>query len=334
MGFNQLYYSELLAVRNEILPATRDFKTICLGLNDTVGSIVTDSAAAATAIFRGKKTKIGYLGLNAEQEELASIGRYFKEMGWSVAVITNTMYSDATPAGVYATSPSREDIGEITRDLCNNDFIDVLVAGGLEKLDVNPFTGKPKNDSPLFNLAQAGYDVLGVNFKRLLNAEGEKRGTMAFVTMGDMSFEDKKMKGEHTFSEVVKTAFSLLDKDEHIFAMIECGRVDDACHINSDESVTAELIEFQKILGNLLNRFSEEDTLFIVLSDHETGGFFLYNGYPDGTNLSFNWGIGDHTGSYVPILVKGKGSENFHGFFHLEEIFPKIKNLFSHEQGE
>jgi len=334
MGFNHMYFSELLAEQNDLIPATRDFQKICLGLNYTADNLITDSAAAATAIFRGERTNLGYLGLNPDKEELESIGEFFKDKGWSVAIITNTVYSDATPAGVYASTPSRKDVEEITYDLINNDFIDVLVAGGLEKLGVNPFTGKPKRNSKLEKLAASGYDIKGINFRDLMPAHGEKKGTMAFVTMGDMNFEDDKIPGEPSFLKAVQKGLSYLDDDGNLFAMIECGRVDDACHINSDESVMAELLEFQKVLGFLLEKYPTDETLLIVLSDHETGGICINSGYPDGSNISFQWGSSDHTGSYVPVLVRGNGSESFNGIFHIEELFPKIKGLFLEKEGD
>jgi len=328
MGFNHMYFSELLAEKNGIKPASREFENICLGLNYTSDSLVTDSAAVATAIFRGSMTKAGYLGLNPEKEELESIGNFFKNMGWSVSIITNTAYYDATPAGIYATSTSRDDTEKITNDLIKNDFIDVLIAGGLEKLGVNSFTGKLKKNSSLNALAESGYEILGINFSYLLPPKTTKKGTMAFISMGNMNFEDDKLEGELAFSEVVKAGLDLLDNDENVFAMIECGRIDDACHINADESLKAELLEFQRVLNFLLERFPTDETLFIVLSDHETGGICLNSGFPDGTNILFNWGSSDHTASYVPILIKGNGSELFRGIFHIEEIFPNIRKIF------
>lgn len=332
MGFNHQFFSELLAEKEGIHPATREFSTVALGLNHPEGTLITDSAAAATAIFRGSMTDIGFLGFHPEKRELESMGRFFKDKGWSTAIITNTRYYDATPAGLYATTFSRADVDKITQDLIDNDFIDVLVAGGLEELGVNPFTGKPKKNSDLYSLAQSGYEVLGINFKPLLPPEGPKRGTMAFLTMGDMNFEDDKLPDEPIFSEAVRRGLDFLGTQENIFAMIECGRVDDACHINADESLKAELIEFQRVLNMLLNRFPTDETLFIVLSDHETGGICLTGGYHDGSNITFNWGSSDHTGSYVPILSKGTGSEQFRGIFHIEEIFPKIKTIFNSQE--
>ncbi len=334
MGLNHMYLSEIFAASEGLGIGTKEFNNIGLGINYTAESLVTDSAAAATAIFCGKKTNLGYLGIGPDGESLESLGVFFKSMGWSVAVITNTVYCDATPAAIYSHSFSRQDTEKITQDLVGNSIIDVLAAGGLEKLGVNPFTGKPTRNSGINVLAQNGYEVLGVDFRQIAFPEGVKKGTMAFVTLGDMCFEDKKNKGEPHFSQVVEKAFDMLPSGKNIFAMVECGRVDDACHINDEESVIAELVEFQRVLGMLLKRFPDENTLFVVLSDHETGGIFINGGYSDGTDIYFEWGSTDHTASYVPVLSKGEGSENFRGIYHIENIPCKIKSIFREEKHE
>lgn len=55
MGYNHLLLSELLAEINNLEIATNKFQVASLVRNETIDNIVTDSAAAATAFFVGKK---------------------------------------------------------------------------------------------------------------------------------------------------------------------------------------------------------------------------------------------------------------------------------------
>src|SRR5687768_4343103 len=59
---------------------------------------ITDSAAAATAMACGVKTRNGSLGVDAEGRPLPCLGRRVKEAGKALGLLTTTNVWDATPA--------------------------------------------------------------------------------------------------------------------------------------------------------------------------------------------------------------------------------------------
>lgn len=321
MGLNQLYLSTLLTSAKGEPVFTDRFPVCGFGQNWTADNLITDSAAAATAIFSGILTKNGFVGLDENGNSIANIADILKEKGWHTGVITNTRYYDATPSGLYGHA-ARKDLTKLTSDLLESD-LDLLMAGGLEKLGINPFTQKPNKNSKLWELAEKGYKVMGINFRELSEPSPEYKGLRAFVAMGDKNFENDLLDNEPTLPEMVAKGLEYLPR-EKVFLMVEAGRIDDACHVNDTEAVKSELVAFQRTLGVLLETFSPEDTLFIILADHETGGLAVIFGQKDSEDLSITWSHSDHTAAYVPIMAMGPDQEKFAGIYHISNLPGKI----------
>lgn len=317
MGYNHVLLSELLCQANNLEIATKNFQVASLVRNDTLDNVVTDSGAAATAFFCGEKTKLQYVGMDKEQKSLDSLGRILKRKGYKVGLITNTRYYDATPAGIYAHA-HRRDTEKITKDLVSSNFMDFFVAGGFEKLGVNPFTMKPKKDSELKKINENGYKVYGNNYELLFDSNQER--FMAFVAPGDKNFENELITGELPFIDVVEKTVEKIKDDQPLFMFVEAGRIDDASHINNTEAVKSELLMFQKIVNYLTKEFNPEETLFIIFADHETGGLSIFSSTVDGSDITIKWNHTDHTGTYVPFLTYGNSKDIFPKQMHLENV--------------
>jgi len=317
MGYNHLLLSELLAEINNLEIATNKFQVASLVRNETIDNIVTDSAAAATAFFCGQKTKLGCLGIDKDQIPINSIATILKEEGYKIGLITNTKFSDATPAAMYAHA-FRDDKKKILEDLIETDFLDFFVAGGLEDLGVNPFTLKPTSKSPLKKLNENGYKIYGINYEPLFDGPNDK--FMAFVSLGHKSFENQLIAGEPTYLEIIEKTISKINLEEPLFLFIECGRIDHASHINDEKALKAELIMFQKIVNYITRVFPSEDTLFIIFADHETGGLSLMSSPTKSEDISIKWNTTDHTATYVPFLTFGNSKDSFPKLMHLMDV--------------
>ena len=68
----------------------------------SANSLVTDSAAAATAIACGEKTDNGKLGVAHDNHKLHSVAELAHERGKKVGIITSVTLNHATPGGFYA----------------------------------------------------------------------------------------------------------------------------------------------------------------------------------------------------------------------------------------
>ena len=73
----------------------------------------TDSAASATALATGYKTKNGYVGRDGDGNDLFSITELAGEMGWSTAVMSTEVQTGATIAGFTAHVNDRDETDNI-----------------------------------------------------------------------------------------------------------------------------------------------------------------------------------------------------------------------------
>ena len=79
-------------------------------------SDVTDSAAAATALACGYKTKNGYIGKDKDKKDLKSITELAGDMGMGTAVMSTEGQSGATPGGFSAHADFRDMYDDIKAD--------------------------------------------------------------------------------------------------------------------------------------------------------------------------------------------------------------------------
>jgi len=102
----------------------------------------TDSAAAATAIATGVKTRNGALCIDPAGKPLRSILQFGEELGKSTGVVTTVPLSHATPAGFVAHNPDRGRYAEIALEMFEKSEVDVIFGGGHPLYDDN---GAPKS---------------------------------------------------------------------------------------------------------------------------------------------------------------------------------------------
>ncbi|MFT3690880.1 alkaline phosphatase [Paenirhodobacter sp.] len=91
---------------------------------------VTDSAAASTALATGQKSYNNAIGVDNDGKVLKNISEVFKEAGRSAGVVTSVPFSHATPAGFGSHNISRNNYGEIAREMVNGGVLDVIMGAG------------------------------------------------------------------------------------------------------------------------------------------------------------------------------------------------------------
>ena len=97
----------------------------------SANSLVTDSAAAATAIACGEKTYNGAVGVNARTNLVFSSACAAKDSGRKVGIVTSVTINHATPAGFYGHRKSRGEGYGLGLDLLASGF-DYFAGGGLD----------------------------------------------------------------------------------------------------------------------------------------------------------------------------------------------------------
>ncbi|MCJ7680172.1 MAG: alkaline phosphatase, partial [Candidatus Aminicenantes bacterium] len=239
-------------------------------------NLVTDSAAAATALLTGVKTRNGIINMDeAGEKKLRIITEAAKESERKIGVISNVSLNHATPAACYSHVPSRSLYYEIALELSQSS-VDFFGGGGL----IRP-TGR-KNDQPdAVKLAEDnGYTIVDTKEAFLALKPGrEKIIAINEYLPSDMAmpFEIDREKDDLPLSAYVKKAIELLDNPRGFFMMVESGKIDWACHDSDAGTSIRDVLAMDDAVREALTfyRLHPKKTLIIITSDHETGGLAL-----------------------------------------------------------
>jgi len=248
-------------------------------------SIVTDSAAASSSWGGGKRIPNGQVNVDENGSDVTPLYSFGRQAGKRLGLVTTATISHATPAGFATNSLSRKDQDFIAEQYLERG-VDVLLGGGTRF-----FTPERRKDGRDLSARyrQAGYTVVK---DRTSLAEAPRRGPLLGVFSEDHvpyaidRRYDTSLAGVPSLAEMTTAALDrLADAPEGFLLQIEGGRVDHAAHNNDPGAILAEMLEFDRCVGQV-RAFVEAhpDTLVIVTTDHGTGGFMLngegkdYNG--------------------------------------------------------
>ena len=247
----------------------------------SANSLVTDSAAAATAIACGVKTNNHKLGVGPDNQRLESVAEVAKKKGKKVGIITSVTINHATPGGFYAHQPNRNLYYKIGLDMIASNF-DYFGGGGMAAANKK---SDPAYRGDLYELAKKagykvvfgkeGFDSVTANDKKVW-AVGSKGGALPYNISGS--------NGLPTLADFTRQGIQVLDNPNGFFMMVEGGAIDWAGHANVAAENLHEVLGFNKAV-KVAMEFAKKhpnDTLIVVTGDHETGGMtmgFAGSGY-------------------------------------------------------
>ena len=289
-------------------------------------SLITDSAAAATALATGCKTKNGMISTTPDGTPISTILEILQKKGLSTGLVTTTTITHATPAGFGAHTSSRGDESDIAPQYIDKK-IDVLLGGGRAFFIPRGEPRSMRKDSRnlISEAKSAGYQTVETK-DQLMALKGGR--VLGLFQMGHLTTNAS----EPSLAEMTGVALELLAKgDKGFFLMVEGGQIDFAAHANSADGVIKQVTGFDDAVGRVL-QFARQrgDTLVIVTADHETGGLSLC--YPEknsGRRFAAKWGAMGHSASDVPVFAEGPGSLKFSGLQNNTDIPKKISQLFN-----
>lgn len=242
----------------------------------SASSLVTDSAAAATAIACGEKTENGFVGLDPDGKRLTSCAEVARDAGKKVGIVTSVTINHATPAGFYAHQRSRSMLYEIGLDLVRSRF-DLFMGGGLDGANaktayVAEYVGNlydyAATNGYIVAEGREGFDALAkINIRnpRIWWRSGEKALPYAIDAEGDDT---------PRLPEITQRALDFLG--DNFFLMVEGGAIDWAGHANEAATNLRDMLEFDDAIKVALEfQKTNPDTLVIVTGDHETGGMSM-----------------------------------------------------------
>ncbi len=297
------------------------FHTIGLAKTSSSDNYITDSAAGATAFSTGKKTYNGAIGVNADTIPEKTILEYAEDAGLATGLIATSTITHATPAAFIAHQPSRKMYEEIAADFLKTD-IDVFIGGGQNHFNKRA-DGLDLTDSLKANGYQVAFELEGI--------KDLKSGKIAALLNADAMPPYSKGRGEMLLPSALKAIEILSQNEAGFFLMIEGSQIDWGGHANDPEYVVSELLDFDKVIGEVLD-FAEKEgsTLVIITADHETGGLTLphsANILEDSTATHFS--TTHHTSVMVPVFAKGPGEQDFGGIYENTALFKKMMQALS-----
>jgi alkaline phosphatase len=299
------------------------------GMTTTYSSnaLITDSAAAGTAIATGNKTESGVISMDPSKTvSYKTLAEMAKEAGMKVGIVSSVNLDHATPATFYAHNSSRNNYYEINMAMANSNFD--YFGGGMVRIDKTPEGQKNAHEV----MAENGWIIASTReeMSKIIKADSTVYAYNQGFAGNALDYVLDQDSDDVTISEFTKKGIELLENDKGFFMMVEGGKIDWACHANDAAASITNTIAFDKAIGEALAFYDKhpQDTLIIVTGDHETGGLTL--GFA-GTEYSsaFNL-IGNQKMSFEGFdkfvlepfkKVNGKNGK-------LEQILPSIEKEF------
>lgn len=304
MGLEQLstaWVANRGALNIDQMPYVGLQRTYCLDW------LVTDSAAAGTALATGQKTNKGMVATNPQGEELNSMMDLAQRAGKRTGVVVVCRLNDATPATFCCNNPDRDEAEEITADYltCGVDYI----AGG----GMNYWRDERTDGRDIFaEIGDKGYNTYESAEKLM---EAESLPVAAVLAPLELPSALSGERGD-MFRNMTTKALDMLsrDNDEGFFLMVEGSCIDDWLHANRVDAAVEEILDFDRVVGDVLE-WAEKDgqTLVVVTADHATGAMTLLWGDIEEGTVEVNFANEGHNGIMVPYFAYGAGAERFDG---------------------
>jgi alkaline phosphatase len=295
--------------------AIEGFPVVGLSKTSSADALVTDSAAAATAMACGVKTRNGSIGVDADGCPVPSLLELARAHFLRTGVVVTSSLTDATPAAFLAHRTSRKLQDEIALDVVSSGA-DLLVGGGRCF-----FTSRPDRRYLLGELAGHGYTVVEDPAK----LEAAPAGRLAALLAEEDLPRITKGRGS-VLPAAVAVALRRLPGEEGFFLLVEASQIDSAAHDNDARGATAEVVDLDRTVARIL-QFAAEDgeTLVVLTTDHETGGLALTGGSASERNVEAGFVAKSPTATMVPVFAFGPGAGAFAGVYENTAIFAKLR---------
>jgi alkaline phosphatase len=285
----------------------------------SIDDLITDSAAAATAMATGVKTKNETVGMDAMGSPVTSILEEAARKGFQTGIVATASITHATPASFYAHQINRKMMEEIAYDLTNAN-LDFFVGGGKQY-----FVQRRDSTNLLHKLTEKGYVITDFKAQNFRDVQIDPQKKFGYLSAD--SEPEPYSKSSVYLADASRAALNHLAgrSSQGFFLVIEGSQIDWAGHANDFQYLLSELMEFDSVAGQMLDfAKANSETLVIIAGDHETGGLAINPGStPEKLMVEFT--TDGHTGVMIPVFAFGPGAEFFSGIYDNTEIHSKMK---------
>lgn len=282
-------------------------------VTSSASDLVTDSAAAATALATGSKTANHVVSLSADGRPLATVAEVAARRGMATGLVVTSAVTHATPAAFFSHAGHRKQQPAIAAQLAESG-LHVAIGGGWGWFagSETPGSLRPDKTDLLAAIRNGGGTVvLSTDELRHHHAAGGGKSPL-FALLAADGLPPVQERGM-PLAEMVGIALgSLSGAPGGFFLLVEGSQIDWAGHGNNFDWLVAETLDFDGAVGAALD-YAEGDgsTLVLIVSDHETGGLALKEESARAVVPAF--ASGKHTATVVPLFAHGPGSARFGG---------------------
>ncbi|EOD48426.1 putative alkaline phosphatase protein [Neofusicoccum parvum UCRNP2] len=267
-------------------------------------SLVTDSAAGATAFSCGSKSYNGAISVLPDHSACGTVLEAAKKAGYMTGLVVTTRITDATPACFAAHVNMRSEEDRIAEQMVGDyplgRVVDLMLGGGRCHFLPNSTEGSCRqDDKDIVALAKEDYGFNYIDSRK--DFDGLRLGSAVDLPLlglfadTDIPYEIDRRNEDDIYpslDEMARTAMKALseatkDSEKGFFLMIEGSRIDHAGHANDPAAQVHEVLAYDKAFASVLE-FLEKDTtegVMVSTSDHETGGLAtarqLHSSYPE-----------------------------------------------------
>jgi len=291
-------------------PLVQDSMEISMVHTFCANSMITGSAAAATAFATGFKTWEGdekarclsmrpdsllipqpqELPLSQQWRPVATVLEGARVQGKAVGLVATCRISHATPAGYASHWHSRTDEHIIMEQLVYQN-LDVVFGGGYcylvaddKEIPGISSKGRRQDGENLYEtLTSNGYSIITTSDELNTLKQGTQK-VWGMFAKGHMLHDIDRQTfapDEPSLAEMTEKAIEILSKDpDGFFLMVEGSQVDWSSHSNDPVGTITEYIAFDqavKVALDFARSKPEEPTLVLIFPDHDNGGMSLGN---------------------------------------------------------
>jgi alkaline phosphatase len=238
----------------------------CLAETYSANSLVTDSAAAASAWGGGHRVDNGRLNITPDGVPRAPLQTKLKQAKILTGLVSTATITHATPAGFAVTVDSRGKEEEIAKQYAAH-RVDVMLGGGRKFF----------NDDLKSAMAKEGYEILQSKADLEAATAATARPVLGVFAEGylpyaiDRAADESLQKKIPLLSDMARFAVDRLSAlpNDGWFLMVEGARIDHCGHANDAAGSIHEQLAFDQAVGAMVEYVSgRNDTLLIVTTDH------------------------------------------------------------------
>lgn len=302
-------------------------------------SIITDSAAAASAWSVGEKFKNGEIAQHGQGGSApVTILELAKSLGKATGLVATSTITHATPAAFGAHIHTRKCEQEIARQYIMVTGVDVLLGGGKSKFRSTKPDPCGISGDWIAQAKQKGYKVAFTR-QKLLSLSNPPKLLGLFADYGLTPRIDREGNStEPTLAGMTQKALDILELNSNgFFLLVEGSQIDWANHANDLKYQIGETLAFDQAIKVVLNWLiasgQADNTLLIIVPDHDCGGMQINGPYGStfkkkGHFIEDSWTSKSHTGVDTMIWSQGPYSkylgaalDNTHVYFVMEAAF-------------